>query len=279
MTSASATTTSATSNRRATTPPSFELRDVSKTYRGGSRPALREVNLAIAPGETLALIGGSGSGKTTLLRLLNRLVEPSSGALLRDGEPLEEMPPIELRRRTGYVQQEGGLLPHWTVERNVSLVPELLGWRASERAERAHELLEAVGLDPQQYAERYPHRLSGGERQRVAFARALAAEPRTLLLDEPFGALDAITRDALRQLFLDLRSRFLATTVLVTHDIEEALLLGDRVAVLREGQLLQVARPAELRAAPAHPYVSLLLAHRDASRAEAQAEEHEREQG
>ena len=262
MTSASATTTS---SPRSATPPSFELRDVSKTYRDNARPALREVNLAIAPGETLALIGGSGSGKTTLLRLLNRLVEPSSGALLRDGEPLEEMQPIELRRRTGYVQQEGGLLPHWTVERNVSLVPELLGWRASERAERAHELLQAVGLDPHQYAERYPHRLSGGERQRVAFARALAAEPRTLLLDEPFGALDAITRDALRQLFLDLRSRFLATAVLVTHDIEEALLLGDRVAVLREGQLLQVASPAELRAAPAHPYVSLLLAHGDAS--------------
>jgi osmoprotectant transport system ATP-binding protein len=258
--------TTASQSRQTAAPPSFELRGVSKTYRGGARPALRDLDLAIAPGETLALIGGSGSGKTTLLRLLNRMVEPSSGAVLRDAEPLEQMPPIELRRRTGYVQQEGGLLPHWTVERNVALVPELLGWRASERVRRAHELLEAVGLDPTAYAQRHPHRLSGGERQRVAFARALAAEPRTLLLDEPFGALDAITRDALRHLFLDLRSRFLATTVLVTHDIDEALLLGDRVAVLWEGRLLQVASPAELRAAPANPYVSLLLAHGDASR-------------
>ncbi|HUP25991.1 MAG TPA: ATP-binding cassette domain-containing protein [Thermoanaerobaculia bacterium] len=242
---------------------------MSKTYRSASRPALRDVDLAIAPGETLALIGGSGSGKTTLLRLLNRMVEPSTGVVLRDGQAIGEIEPIELRRRTGYVQQVGGLLPHWTVERNVWLVPELLGWPLADRRRRARELLEAVGLDPDAYGDRHPHRLSGGERQRVAFARALAAGPRTLLLDEPFGALDAITRDALRRLFLELRRRFEATTVLVTHDIEEAMRLGDRVAVLHEGELLQVARPDELRATPAHPYVALLLEHGNPRAAEA----------
>jgi osmoprotectant transport system ATP-binding protein len=250
-------------------PPSLELLGVSKTYPGAARPALCGVELRIEPGETLALIGGSGSGKTTLLRLLNRMVEPSEGVVLRDGERLDSLPTIELRRLTGYVQQEGGLLPHWSVERNVELVPELLGWPPEERRRRSAELLEEVGLPPALYARSYPHRLSGGERQRVAFARALAAGPRTLLLDEPFGALDAITRDALRRLFLALRRRFAATTLLVTHDIDEAMLLGDRVAVLREGRLLQVATPAELRASPAIDYVARLLAHGDAVAAEA----------
>jgi osmoprotectant transport system ATP-binding protein len=265
---AAATSISASSTD-AEAPPAIELRGVSKTYPGGSRPALRSVDLSIAPGETLALIGGSGSGKTTLLRMLNRMVEPSAGVVLRDDSDLAGEPPIELRRRTGYVQQVGGLLPHWTVERNVELVPELLGWPAPDRKRRARELLEAVGLDPVVYSDRHPGGLSGGERQRVAFARALAAGPRTLLLDEPFGALDAITRGALQRLFLKLHRRFPATTVLVTHDIEEAMLLGDRVAVLHEGELLQVASPADLRATPAHPYVALLLEHGDPLAAEA----------
>jgi osmoprotectant transport system ATP-binding protein len=207
----------------------------------------------------VALVGESGSGKTTLLRLFNRMVEPTAGEVRVGGEPVAAGDPIALRRRIGYVQQEGGLLPHWTVERNVALVPELLGWPRPRRGERVREALALVGLEPGAFAGRYPRRLSGGQRQRVAIARALAADPEVVLLDEPFGALDALTRVELHGQFLDLRRRLGKTLLLVTHDLAEAFRLADRVAVMKDGQILQTGAPAEVEAHPAHPYVEALL--------------------
>jgi len=215
----------------------------------------------VAAGETLALVGESGSGKTTLLRLFNRMAEPTAGRVLIRGKPGPEWDPIPLRRGIGYVQQEGGLLPHWTVERNVALVPELLGWPADRRAARVETLLDLMGMDPGRFRRRYPVELSGGQRQRTALARALAADPDIVLLDEPFGALDAITRHELQQAFLAMKRRVEKTMVLVTHDIDEAMLLADRIAVLQEGRLLQADTPERLRAAPARDYVHRLLSH------------------
>jgi osmoprotectant transport system ATP-binding protein len=239
-------------------PPAFELRQVGKEHPGGV-VALREVSLTIAAGETFALIGESGSGKTTLLRLLNRMAEPSRGQILHRGRDLAGEDAIALRRRTGYVQQDGGLIPHWTVERNVELVPTLLGWPAQRRRERAAAVLSQVGLDPSLFTARYPSELSGGQRQRVALARAIAAEPPVLLLDEPFSALDPLIRRQLRRQFQALRRQLTTTAVLVTHDLREALELGDRVGVLRQGELHQVATPDELVRRPASDYVAELL--------------------
>jgi osmoprotectant transport system ATP-binding protein len=232
---------------------------VSKIWGDGTR-ALAQVTLAVAAGETLALVGESGSGKTTLLRMWNRMAEPSAGDVRLDGRPIAALDPIALRRRIGYVPQDGGLLPHWRVARNVELVPRLLGWDPARRAARAREMLELVGLDPAKHGNRFPRELSGGQRQRVAFARALAADPPVVLLDEPFGALDALTRLELHRQFLDLKRRFGKTTVLVTHDLGEAFRLADRIGVMRGGVLLQLGRPAELVAAPASDYVRELLA-------------------
>jgi len=237
----------------------LEARSVGKLFAGRVR-ALDGVDLRVDAGETVALIGESGSGKSTLLRMFNRLEEPSAGEVRIDGIPARSHDPIELRRRTGYVQQEGGLLPHWTVERNVALVPELLGWPAVRRRERCDELLALVGLPPARYRARHPRELSGGQRQRVAFARALAADPGVVLLDEPFGALDALTRLELQQEFERLRRRLSKTMLLVTHDLAEAFRLADRIGVMREGRLLQVAAPEELRRRPADGYVRRLLA-------------------
>jgi osmoprotectant transport system ATP-binding protein len=237
----------------------LEARAVDKTYPGEVQ-ALRGVDLTVAAGETVVLIGESGCGKTTLLRMFNRLEEPSAGSIRIEGRPARDHQPIALRRRTGYVQQEGGLLPHWTVERNVELVPELLGWDIDRRRARSAELLALVGLDPERHRSRYPRELSGGQRQRVAFARALAADPPVVLLDEPFGALDALTRLELQREFRALKRRLAKTILLVTHDLQEAFRLGDRIAVMKDGQVLQVATPEELRRAPAHPYVRSLLA-------------------
>jgi len=236
----------------------LEARSVSKLFAGGVR-ALDGVDLSVGSGETVALIGESGSGKSTLLRMFNRLEEPSDGEIRIHGAPASSHDPIELRRRTGYVQQEGGLLPHWTVARNVELVPALLRWSGDRRRARCDELLELVGLDPPRYRARYPRELSGGQRQRVAFARALAADPAVVLLDEPFGALDALTRLELQAEFDRLRRRLSKTMLLVTHDLAEAFRLGDRIGVMREGRVLQLAAPSELRDGPADDYVKRLL--------------------
>jgi osmoprotectant transport system ATP-binding protein len=239
----------------------LEAIDVTKVFDGGVR-AVDHVDLEVRAGETLVLIGESGSGKSTLLRMFNRLEEPSTGTIRVRGRAISEHDPIDLRRHTGYVQQEGGLLPHWTVGDNVALVPRLLGWDAERRRRRTATLLELVGLAPEVYSNRYPRELSGGQRQRVAVARALAADPEVILLDEPFGALDAITRVDLQNEFLALSERLHKTMVLVTHDLDEAFRLGDRIAVLREGALVQVATPREMAAQPANEYVVSLLAHR-----------------
>jgi osmoprotectant transport system ATP-binding protein len=242
--------------------PVLAVERVSKVYAGGSA-ALSEVDLAVAAGETLALVGESGSGKTTLLRLWNRTAEPSSGAVRIEGKASVELDPIALRRRIGYVPQDGGLLPHWTVERNVELVPRLLGWTAERRAARGREMLELVGLGADTYGGRYPSELSGGQRQRVALARALAADPPIVLLDEPWSALDALIRLELHRQFRDLQARLRKTVVLVTHDLAEAFRLADRIAVLRAGRILQVGTPDALVDRPADPYVEALLALRD----------------
>jgi osmoprotectant transport system ATP-binding protein len=235
-----------------------ELRAVGITKRFGSVVALDTVTMEVHPGECVALVGETGSGKSTLLRTFNRLVEPDDGAVYIDGTSAASLDPVALRRRIGYVPQDGGLLPHWRVRRNVALVPWLSGRRdADERGRRA---LTLVGLDPANFASRWPRALSGGERQRVALARALAGDPAVLLLDEPFGALDAVTRSELQATFRDLRRRVNLTAILVTHDVREALTLGDRVAVLRRGRLEQIGSPSELTRNPATPFVSALLA-------------------
>ncbi len=239
-------------------PPALEARGATKEYPGGQR-ALAGVDLAVAAGETVALVGESGSGKTTLLRLFNRTVEPTAGEVRVGGEPAAGIDPIALRRRIGFVQQEGGLLPHWRVARNVELVPRLLGWTRERRTARGREMLALVGLDPEAFSDRYPRRLSGGQRQRVAFARALAGDPEVVLLDEPFGALDALTRLELHEQFLRLKARLGKTLLLVTHDLAEAFRLADRIGVMKDGRLLQIGPPAEIEARPADDYVERLL--------------------
>ena len=239
-------------------PQMLEALDVAKTYADGTA-ALAGVSLAVAAGETVALVGESGSGKTTLLRTFNRMVDPSAGSVRIEGESAAGLDPIALRRRIGYVPQDGGLIPHWRIDRNVELVPRLLGWDAERRQKRTREMLELVGLRAETHARRYPSELSGGQRQRVAIARALAADPPLILLDEPFGALDALTRLELHRQFLDLKRQLGKTIVLVTHDLSEAFRLADRIGVMRGGRLLQIGLPAELADRPADPYVSALL--------------------
>jgi osmoprotectant transport system ATP-binding protein len=205
------------------------------SYRVANRQILDRISFEVERGETLVLLGRSGSGKTTALRLINRLLDPNSGTIFVDGQDIAELDPIALRRRTGYVIQEFGLLPHWTVEQNVALVPRLLGWPEEKQKARARELLEQVGLG--EMAERPPRQLSGGQRQRVGVARALAAEPGLLLFDEPFGALDPVTRHEMQQQFLRLQERYKVAAVFVTHDLLEALRIATRIAVLDSGKM------------------------------------------
>jgi osmoprotectant transport system ATP-binding protein len=231
---------------------------VDKTYSGGIR-ALQRVNLSVEQGETVALIGESGSGKTTLLRCFNLLTEPDSGGVEVAGRSILGRNPVELRRQIGYVPQDGGLMPHWSVGRNVVLVPILQSWEARRIRQRAAQVLELVGLDPETFVNRYPKELSGGQRQRVAIARALAADPEVILLDEPFGALDAITRHDLQAEFVNLKDQLGKTTLLVTHDLAEAFRLADRIGVMRSGRILQTATPDQMVSSPTDPYVAELL--------------------
>jgi osmoprotectant transport system ATP-binding protein len=224
------------------------LEYVSVSKRLGGRPVLDGFNLSIAEGETVALVGPSG--KTTALKLANRLLEPDSGEVRVFGESAAARNPVALRRAVGWVIQEGGLFPHWTVEENVAAVPRLLGWSPARQRQRAVELLESVGLPAADFARRRPRELSGGQRQRVGVARALAAEPRLVLMDEPFGALDPPSRRAIQEEFRGWRARQRAAVLFVTHDVAEAFRLADRVAVLASGSVRQVGTPDEIRQRP-----------------------------
>jgi osmoprotectant transport system ATP-binding protein len=238
--------------------PAIRYAHVSKSFDGGRVQALHDVSLDIGEGEFRCIVGGSGSGKTTLLRLANRLIDPDRGAISVSGEDVRGKDPIHLRRSIGYVFQSAGLFPHMTVAENIGITPHLLGAAASEIAARADELLTLVRLDAARYRSRYPHELSGGERQRVGVARALAAKPRILLMDEPFGALDPLTRDALADDYRTLHRELKLTTVLITHDMTEAILLADRIAVMQAGSLAEEGTASAL-ARSSNPYVGELL--------------------
>jgi osmoprotectant transport system ATP-binding protein len=227
--------------------PVIAFRDVSYGIRG--KEVLRHLDLEVAAGETLVLLGRSGSGKTTALKMVNALLSPVSGEVFVDGKPTREWNPILLRRRIGYVIQESGLFPHFTVAQNIAVVPELEGWEQGRIDARVDELLTRLGLPPEDYRSRYPRELSGGQRQRVGVARALAAEPSLLLMDEPFGALDPVTRRELQRQFMTLRKTWTKTSLFVTHDVREALALATRIALLHEGRLAIVASPREFLAA------------------------------
>ncbi len=235
----------------------LELRQVTKRYDGSAGPpAVADLSLTVPAGEVCVLIGPSGCGKTTALKMVNRLIEPTSGEILIDGHSVRERPPAELRREVGYVIQQVGLLPHLTVAANVATVPRLLGWDKARIAARVAELLELIGLDPDEFGNRYPAQLSGGQQQRVGLARALAADPPVMLMDEPFSAVDPITRTRLQADFLKLHRAVPKTVVFVSHDIDEAVRMADKVAVMRDGRLVQYAPPAELLARPADPFVA-----------------------
>jgi osmoprotectant transport system ATP-binding protein len=239
-----------------TAQPGIRLEGVSKVFPDGTT-AVRKLDLDFPRGELVVLVGPSGCGKSTTLKMINRLIEPSSGRIVIEGEDVTSVDPVKLRRRIGYVIQNVGLFPHQTVGDNVATVPKLVGWDARRRAARVDELLNLVSLDPAVYRDRYPHQLSGGQRQRVGVARALAAEPVVLLMDEPFSAIDPIARDHLQAEFLRLQEEVRKTVVFVTHDIEEAVRLGDRIAVFSQGgKLEQYADPATLLGAPATEFVA-----------------------
>jgi osmoprotectant transport system ATP-binding protein len=235
----------------------IELRDVSRRY--GDAWAVRRASLAVAAGELVAVVGESGSGKTTLVKMVNRLIDPDEGEVRVDGQDVRSRDAVALRRTIGYVIQQVGLLPHLTVADNVAMVPRLLGWPAEPIARRVDELLGLVGLEPARFRDRFPDQLSGGQRQRVGVARAVAARPRILLLDEPLGALDPITRVALQDELRRIHRELGLTTLLVTHDLVEALTLADRIAVMWRGELRQVGTPRELLGAPADDYVASLM--------------------
>ncbi|MEU1676255.1 betaine/proline/choline family ABC transporter ATP-binding protein [Streptomyces roseifaciens] len=228
---------------------------VTKRYADGTT-AVDDLSFEVAEGELITLVGPSGCGKTTTMKMVNRLIEPTSGRILLDGDDIADVDPVELRRRIGYVIQQVGLFPHKTVLENTATVPHLLGWQRKKARERAAELLDLVGLDPAVHGARYPHQLSGGQRQRVGVARALAADPPVLLMDEPFGAVDPVVRERLQSEFLRLQSQVRKTVLFVTHDIEEAVRLGDRIAVYGHGRIEQFDAPATVLGAPATPYVA-----------------------
>jgi osmoprotectant transport system ATP-binding protein len=241
----------------------IEIEGLTKDYL--DLTVVDHVSLTVGDGEIAVIVGTSGSGKTTLMRMINRLVEPTSGTVRIDGRDTRDEPPYMLRRRIGYAIQGHGLFPHRTVAQNVGTVPRLLGWDRARIDKRVDELLDLFQLDPSQYRDRMPGELSGGQQQRVGVARALAAEPSLLLMDEPFGALDPIIRHKAQDDLLAIQHRFKTTVVLVTHDMDEAIALGDRIAVMDQGKLLQYASPEDIIARPATPFVEELLGTGDRS--------------
>ncbi len=234
------------------------LEQVSKKYDAGHL-AVCEVSLRVPAGQLLVLLGGSGCGKTTTLKMINRLVEPTSGRIEVDGRDVRSVDPVQLRRGIGYVLQGSALFPHMTVAENIAVVPRLLNWPAERIEKRVDELLRLVHLPPDEYRGRMPQQLSGGQQQRVGFARALAAGPKVMLLDEPFGALDPVTRDELRNEFLQIRRQLGLTAVMVTHDMTEALLSADLIAVMNAGRLLRLGTPRELLTRPGDDFVAALM--------------------
>ncbi len=234
------------------------LDGLTKVYAGGG-PAVDRVSMEIPEGATVALIGPSGCGKSTTLRMINRLIEPTAGKILVGGEDVTTMDPVLLRRRIGYVIQQVGLFPHMTAAQNIAVVPQLLGWTQARIAARTDELLDLVGLDPGETRPRYPWQLSGGQRQRVGVARALAADPPVLLMDEPFGAIDPVARGRLQDEFKLILSRVKKTVVIVTHDLDEAIKLGDRMAIMRAGRLVQYDTPEAILSAPADAFVAQFI--------------------
>jgi osmoprotectant transport system ATP-binding protein len=239
--------------------PVISFHDVSKSY-DGAQPVLDRVSLAVGAREFLAVVGPSGSGKTTLLRLINRLVEPSSGSVQVEGQDVQAVDAVMLRRRIGYVFQAVGLFPHMTVAENIAITPKLLGWDAAQMSTRVDELIDLVRLDRVKHRDRFPSQLSGGEAQRVGVARALAAQPHIVLMDEPFGALDPLTRDALGQDYRRLHDELGLTTVMITHDPLEAVLLADRIAIVRAGKIIAEGAPHTLMNDTQDDYVRELMA-------------------
>lgn len=237
----------------------IRLDHVTKNYEGSERHAVDALDLEIETGTTVALIGPSGCGKTTTMRMINRLETPTRGRVLVNGRDVVDTDEKQLRRSIGYVIQQVGLFPHMTIERNVATVPRLLGWDKARTDRRIDELLDLVGLDPAIMRRRLPHELSGGQRQRVGFARALAADPAIMLMDEPFGAIDPITRVRLQDEFRQILKKVSKTVVIVTHDIDEAIKMGDRIAIMRDGRLLQYDTPAAILAHPANDFVENFL--------------------
>ena len=237
----------------------IKLTRVFKTFDDGRSYAVKDLSLSVGMGETLVLLGSSGCGKTTTLKMINRLIEPTKGTIEVGGKDVMDHNPVDLRRQIGYVFQGIGLFPHMTIEQNVEIVPRLLGWSIRSRRERMQELLDLVGLPTESFAERFPDELSGGQQQRVGVARALAANPAYLLMDEPFGALDALTREVLQQELLTLKNQLKKTIVFVTHDLDEALLMGDRIAILHEGSLEQIGTKKDILDTPATQFVQDLF--------------------
>ncbi|UQN14146.1 MULTISPECIES: ABC transporter ATP-binding protein [Gulosibacter] len=238
----------------------IELDAVTKIYPGQQAPAVNEFNMRVNPGELVVFVGPSGCGKTTTMKMINRIIEPTSGSIKIGGEDVLSLDPNELRRHIGYVIQQIGLFPHMTIAENIGIVPKLLGWSKSRIADRVEELLTTVELDPGTFATRYPRQLSGGQQQRIGVARALAADPPIMLMDEPFGATDPITRERLQSEFLEIQANVGKTIIFVTHDFEEAIRLGDRIAVLgQQSKIEQFDTPAEILARPANDYVESFI--------------------
>ncbi|MGW0289555.1 betaine/proline/choline family ABC transporter ATP-binding protein [Streptomyces tuirus] len=236
---------------------SIELENLTKRYPGNPQPAVENVSMEIKAGEVVVLVGPSGCGKSTTLKMINRLIEPTSGRIRIGGEDVTDMDPVKLRRKVGYAIQSAGLFPHMTVAQNIGIVPKMIGWPKARIKERTEELLDLVGLDPGEFRGRYPRQLSGGQQQRVGVARALAADPPVLLMDEPFGAVDPITRDHLQDELIRLQYELHKTIVFVTHDFDEAIKIGDRIAVLRErSQIVQFDTPEAILTNPADDFVS-----------------------